>query len=120
MGTCLGTRKPKRNSVCPSFHDRSPRQKAPEDMMRDLEEANVEDSKFASSGVSFVVDFKDGDLTRMPSRLADRLNGTDKSTEDNNEVIYTSEEKEILAELLRNDILREKREKAAGLSGAKF
>jgi hypothetical protein len=33
------------------------------------------------------VDFKDGDLTRMPSRLADRLNGTDKSTEDNNEVI---------------------------------
>ena len=36
------------------------------------------------------------------------------------QIIYTSEEKEILAELLRNDILREKREKAAGLSGAKF
>ncbi|XP_060569954.1 uncharacterized protein LOC132728321 [Ruditapes philippinarum] len=90
MGTCLGTRKPKRNSVCPSFHDRSPRQKAPEDMMRDLEEANVEDSKLASAGVSFVVDFKDGDTTRMPSRLADRLNGTDKQTEDNNEVIDCS------------------------------
>ena len=35
------------------------------------------------------------------------------------QIVYTSEEKEILAELLRDDILREKKEKAAGLSGGK-
>jgi hypothetical protein len=37
--------------------------------------ANAEDSKLANGGVSFTVDFTDGDPTRMPSRLADRLNG---------------------------------------------
>jgi hypothetical protein len=38
--------------------------------------ANAEDSKLATAGVSFTVNFQEGDPTRMPSRLADRLNGT--------------------------------------------
>jgi hypothetical protein len=42
MGTCLGKKKPKRNSVCPSteYGNKSRRatHKAPEDMIKDLEE----------------------------------------------------------------------------------
>ncbi|XP_060594738.1 uncharacterized protein LOC132749074 [Ruditapes philippinarum] len=119
MGTCFGKRTPKRNSVCPSAENGNPckrnLRKEPEDMIRDLEEANAEDSKLANGGVSFTVDFTDGDPTRMPSRLADRLNGAmTPAAADHNEVIYTREEREIMAELLRNDILRERKEKAAG------
>ncbi|XP_060561083.1 uncharacterized protein LOC132720872 isoform X2 [Ruditapes philippinarum] len=123
MGTCLGKKKPKRNSVCPSpeYGNKSSRvtRKAPEDMIKDLEEANAEDSKLGTAGVSFTVDFQEGDPTRMPSRLADRLNGTVSPTTGSNEITYTAEEREIMAELLRDDILRERKEKAAALTGAK-
>ena len=50
--------------------------------------ANAEESRLASCGVSFIVDFKDGNTSRMPSRLADRLNGVNKSNKDDNEVFY--------------------------------
>ena len=47
---------------------------------------NAEDSKLTRTGVSFTIDFKDGKPTRMPSRLADRLNGAVTPAEDNNKV----------------------------------
>ncbi|XP_053395939.1 uncharacterized protein LOC123523436 [Mercenaria mercenaria] len=125
MGTCLGKHRKKRNSVCPSgtkedLRKNSTRRKAPEDMIQELEDANAEDSKIATAGVSFTVDFWDGDPTRMPSRLADRLDGAITPPEDDNEVKYTSEERQLLAELLRNDVLREKKEKAAKHHGVRF
>ncbi|XP_053381431.1 uncharacterized protein LOC123556817 [Mercenaria mercenaria] len=125
MGTCLGKHRKKRNTVCPSgteedLRQNSIRRKAPEDMIQELQDANARDSKVATAGVSFTVDFRDGDPTRMPSRLADRLDGAITPPEDGNEVKYTSEERQLLAELLRNDALRERKEKAAMRSGAQL
>ncbi|XP_053380346.1 uncharacterized protein LOC128548851 [Mercenaria mercenaria] len=125
MGTCLGKQRKKRNTACPSVTEEdlrknSIRHKAPEDMIKELQDANAEDSKIATAGVSFTVDFRDGDPTRMPSRLADRLDGSITPPEDGNEVKYTSEERQLLAELLRNDVLRERKEKAAMRSGAQL
>ena len=48
--------------------------------------AEAEDAKISSGGVSFIVDYRDGNLARMPSRLADRLDGAVTPTEDDNEV----------------------------------
>ncbi|XP_045203764.1 uncharacterized protein LOC123556825 [Mercenaria mercenaria] len=122
MGTCLGKHRKKRNTVCPSgtegdLRKNSTRRKVPEDMVQKLQDANARDSKVATAGVAFTVDFRDGDPTRMPSRLADRLDGAITPPEDGNEVKYTSQERRLLAELLRNDVLREKKEKTARRSG---
>ncbi|XP_045215504.2 uncharacterized protein LOC123565780 [Mercenaria mercenaria] len=100
MGTCLGKHRKKRNTICPSgtedgLRKHSTRRKAPEDMIQELEDANTEDSKIATAGVSFTVDFRDGDPTRMPSRLADRLDGAVTPPDDDNEVKYTPEERQI-------------------------
>ncbi|XP_045190952.1 uncharacterized protein LOC123547763 [Mercenaria mercenaria] len=126
MGCCLGKIKPKKNSVSHSNMEAEIRQrisgnsakvKAREqmnsaDMVNQLKDADVEQTKITKGGVSFTLDFKSGDPTRMPSRLADQLDGALTPVEDEKEVHYTTSEKELLAELLREDILREKSVKA--------
>ncbi|XP_045157013.2 uncharacterized protein LOC123523395 isoform X1 [Mercenaria mercenaria] len=126
MGCCLGKIKAKRNSVSPSYIEdeirkrisgKSVKRDAPgasllKEMAKQLEDAEIEESKMTKGGVSFTLDFKTGDPTRMPSRLADQLDGALTPTEDEKEVHYTASEKELLAELLREDILREKSVKA--------
>ncbi|XP_053395951.1 uncharacterized protein LOC123523395 isoform X2 [Mercenaria mercenaria] len=105
MGCCLGKIKAKRNSVSPSYIEdeirkrisgKSVKRDAPgasllKEMAKQLEDAEIEESKMTKGGVSFTLDFK---------------------TEDEKEVHYTASEKELLAELLREDILREKSVKA--------
>ncbi|XP_060600637.1 uncharacterized protein LOC132754067 [Ruditapes philippinarum] len=103
MGSCLVKSKIKKNSVSPSYSEaeirkrnsrNSPGRKAPdpinpEDMVKQLQEAEIEESKLTKGGVSFTVDFNTGDPSRMPSRLADGLDEAVTPTQNEEEVHYT-------------------------------